>query len=180
MRLFIGIPLTEPVTDEISRVSTRLKSQAKNLRWSVQDSWHITLQFLGNAGEEQYECLAVRLRELSFSPVPVRVESLGVFDRAGILFAEIARTPELAALQQRVTLATSQCGFKAEDRPYHPHVTLARTKGKDGRRELRKVEAEIRGKKRFGGFVAAEFVLYESRLGSEGSRYLARQRFVLK
>lgn len=180
MRLFIGIPLAGPVIDEISRLSAQLKSQAKNLRWSAQDSWHITLQFLGNTGEDQYACSAARLRELNFHPIPLAFESLGIFDRAGILFADVAQTPELTALQRGVTGATSQCGFKAEDRPYHPHITLARTKGKEGRRELRKLEAGIRGTKRFGSFVAAEFVLYESLLGSEGSRYLARQRFALK
>ncbi len=78
----------------------------------------------------------------------------------------VGLTPELEALQQRVTAATGGCGFVPETRPYHPHITLARSKGKraDGLRELK---SRIHREPRFTGFVAEGFVLYESILGSE-------------
>jgi 2'-5' RNA ligase len=172
MRLFVGIPLAAEVIDELSAVSMRLHSSEDGLRWSA----HITLQFLGNTPE--YECIVTRLKELHPPPVPVKLEGLGFFERAGIFFAGIRLTPELEALQQRVTAATGLCGFVPETRPYHPHITLARSKSK-GVKALRELKGRIHREPTFSGFVAEEFVLYESVPGAKGSHYQIRARFPL-
>jgi RNA 2',3'-cyclic 3'-phosphodiesterase len=176
MRLFVGIPLTAAVIEELSAISMRLQSQADRLRWSVPESWHITLQFLGNT--QQHECIVSRLRELRLPALPVQLEGLGFFDRAGVFFAGVNLTPELQALQQRVTAATGLCGFIPETRPYHPHITLARSKAKGGR-GLRELKSKIHRDPRFSGFVADVFVLYESVPAPGGSRYEIRDRFTL-
>jgi 2'-5' RNA ligase len=176
MRLFVGIPLTVAVIEELSATSMRLQSDADGLRWSTPESWHITLQFLGNT--PQYECIVSRLRDLRSSAVPIQLEGLGFFERAGVFFAGVNLTPELEALQQRVTEATGLCGFIPETRPYHPHITLARSKGKGGR-GLRQLKSKIHRDPRFTSFIADAFVLYESVLGPGGSRYEIRDRFTL-
>src|SRR5271168_1890997 len=130
MRLFVGIPLPELLIDDLLAISLRLQSSGDGLRWSVPESWHITLQFLGTTSSEQYECIAEQLLGLPASPVPIHVNVLDFFDRVGIFFAGVELTPELLGLQEAVTAATSPCGFIPDTRPYHPHVTLARTKGK--------------------------------------------------
>ncbi len=132
MRLFAGIPLAAPVVDELSAISLRLRAPGDGLRWSTPESWHVTLQFLGSVNQEQYECIVARLCRLRLPPVPIRLDAMGFFDRAGIFFAGVSPTPELLSLQQAVTAATGVCGFVPETRPYHPHITLARTKGKAG------------------------------------------------
>jgi RNA 2',3'-cyclic 3'-phosphodiesterase len=174
MRLFVGIPLPSDVVDELSAISMRLQSSADGLRWSAPESWHITLQFLGNT--PQYECIVARLRGLRSPPVPVQLEGLGFFDRAGVFFAGVALSAELLALQQRVTASTGHCGFVPETRPYHPHITLARTKGKGGQ-ALRELKSKIRREPKFTGFVADLFVLYESVPGPKGSRYEICEQF---
>ena len=82
MRLFVGIPLEAEVVEELSAVSMRLQSSEDGLRWSAPESWHITLQFLGNTPE--YECIVARLKELLSPPLPVQLEDLGFFERAGV------------------------------------------------------------------------------------------------
>jgi RNA 2',3'-cyclic 3'-phosphodiesterase len=176
MRLFVGIPLAAAVVEELSAISMRLQSQADGLRWSAPESWHITLQFLGNT--QQYECIVIQLRELRLPALRIQLEGLGFFDRAGIFFAGVSLTPELEALQQRVTAATGLCGFIPETRPYHPHITLARSKAKGGR-GLRELKGKIHREPKFSGFVADAFVLYESVPGPGGSRYEIRNRFTL-
>ena len=42
-----------------------------------------------------------RLRELHAAPVPIELEELGFFDRAGIFFAGVALTPELAGAPEK-------------------------------------------------------------------------------
>jgi RNA 2',3'-cyclic 3'-phosphodiesterase len=179
MRLFVGIPLAEAVVEELSRVSLRFRTKDDGLRWSAPESWHITVHFLGSARQEQHDCVVARLRELRFQRFPIRIEGLGFFERAGVFFAGVALTPELIALQQRVTAATSGCGFVPEERRYQPHITLARSKSKDGKLGLRKLEARIRTQPGFGRFVTEEFVLYESVTGPSGSRYMIREHFPL-
>ena len=177
MRLFVGIPLAAAVIGELAAISARLKSKEDGLRWAAPESWHITLEFLGNTGEEKYACLVEQLRHVHSPPVPVRLEELGFFDRAGAFFAGVGLTPELLALEQRVAAATGICGFAHESRPYHPHITLARSKGE--RRGFRELKARMQRQQAFTRFVAEEFLLYESHLSSGGARYEIRERFTL-
>jgi RNA 2',3'-cyclic 3'-phosphodiesterase len=179
MRLFVGIPLAPAVIDELSAISVRLRSSEDGLRWSEPESWHVTLQFLGSTGQEQYECTAARLRELHAHSVPIQLEGLGFFERAGVFFAGVNPTPQLLALQQLVTIATGPCGFIPETRPYHPHVTLARNKGKGRSKGLRELKSRTRRQPAFTSFVAHEFVLYESVTKPTGAVYEIRERFRL-
>jgi 2'-5' RNA ligase len=176
MRLFVGIPLAAEVVEELSTISMRLQSKADGLRWSAPESWHITLQFLGNTTE--YECIVAQLRLLRAPSVPIAFEGLGFFERAGIFYAGVLLTPELRALQQSVTVATRFCGFIPETRPYHPHITLAREKGKKAQ-GLHELKAKIHREPRFSNFGADAFVLYESLTRPGGSQYQVRERFPL-
>lgn len=179
MRLFAAIPLADSVVAELTRFTARLRSASANLRWSAAESWHITLQFFGNTSEDQYTCLTGRLSALRAGPVPIQLGELGVFDRAGIFYAGVELTPQLVALQQRIVAATTPCGFAAEARPYHPHITLARLKGDSRARELRGLLAGVPAKTRFSRFTASGFLVYESHLCSTGSTYEVRHRFPL-
>jgi 2'-5' RNA ligase len=176
MRLFIGIPLAAAVIDELRAASTRLRSAGDGLRWTAPESWHVTLQFLGNTSPEPYACVVARLRALHAPPVPVCLEELGCFDRAGVLIASVRLTPELLLLQERVIAATQPCGFVPETRPFQPHITLARSKG---RQHLGNLKARIRRPSNFTRFIAREFLLYESFLSPDGARYEIRERFPL-
>ncbi len=117
--------------DELSKLTTRLRAKEDNLRWTAPETWHVTLQFLGSTDQQQYNCLIPRLREIHLPHIPIRLESTGFFDRAGIFFADVKPAPALLVLQQSVIAATTPCGFVPESRPYHPHITLARAKEKD-------------------------------------------------
>lgn len=179
MRLFVGIPLAAVVLAELSAVVARLRTGNDGLRWMAAESWHITLQFLGSADPEKYDCVVARLGEVHSRPVPVRLEDLGFFDRAGVFFAGVDLTPELVALAQRVIDATTLCGFEADRRPFHPHITLARAKDLERGKPLRALEARIQRQPAFSRFVATEFLLYESHLSPAGSAYEVRHRFSL-
>ena len=141
-----------------------------------------------------------RLSEVRSPPVEVQLGELGCFDRAGVFFADVVVTPELAALQRSVTAATSRCGFQAETRAFHPHITLARGRrqgpmeqGANGlnhpgrekgneRRDagVREPRAVMRSEPSLPQFTAHEFALYESHLGEGGARYEVRLRVALE
>ena len=176
MRLFVAIALAHRLTAQLQRACARLRTHGDGLRWSAPESWHITLQFLGNASEEQFACLQARLAEVRALPVPVRLGELGIFERAGVLLVKVRPTSELLELQQRIAAATGKCGFAPEERPYQPHITLARARDKDGRRQLTMLKAQAGSDPEFAAFTAQEFLLYESHLGEGGSRYEVRAR----
>jgi len=179
MRLFIGIPLADEVVSELAAVCARLQSATDGFRWVAPETLHITLQFLGNATPEQYNCLTASLRDVHAPPVPIHLGELGFFDRAGIFFAGVDLEPELTLVQQRVTEATAGCGFVAESRAFHPHITLARLKGQGRGGPLTTLKNRIGHQHRFSRFTAQEFLLYESHLGAGGSTYEVRARFAL-
>ena len=171
--------MASAVVGELAAVTARLRSKQDGLRWTAPESWHVTLQFLGNAEPDQYERLVARLGEVRSPAVPVRLEELGFFDRAGIFYAGVGLTPALLSLQQRVTAEIARCGFAAETRPFHPHITLARAKSEGRGQGLRALQARIGRQPAFTRFVAEEFLLYESHLSSAGARYEMRERFPL-
>lgn len=176
MRLFVGIPVNPAAAPDLRRLQNQLMSgvppkQADELRWSSPEDWHITLQFLGHVNGEQYHCVAAALQTLSFPGFSVHLDRMWVFDRAGVLYAEVQPTPELLALEQAVLALTRPCGFVPEDRPYHPHVTLARRRGRHS--DLLRTLAQ----QPFAGltFAAEQVVLYESQSSVSGSRYVPRE-----
>ncbi|HEV2487018.1 MAG TPA: RNA 2',3'-cyclic phosphodiesterase [Terracidiphilus sp.] len=179
MRLFIAIPLSPAVLAELSTVVARLRSSSDGLRWMAPESWHITLQFLGNTDPDKYNCLVSRLGEVRSAPVPVHLTQLGFFDRAGIFYADVRLTAEIVALAERITLATAVCGFVPEVRPFHPHITLARAKEQGRGQPLRILERRILRQPSFTRFVAPEFLLYESHPSADGASYEIRCRFPL-
>ena len=198
MRLFVGIALAGSVARELGSLVARLRSSDSGMRWTEPDAWHITLQFPGNTTPEQYACLMEQLGKVRSAPVPAQLGSLGCFERVGVLFTDVAATPGLTALGRGVVAATSRCGFAAETRPFHPHITLARKTGNEGTREQGNKGARENGSKnprseshnlrdlaakagacRFSRFTAQEFLLYESHLGSGRARYEVRGRFPL-
>jgi RNA 2',3'-cyclic 3'-phosphodiesterase len=179
MRLFFAIPLADAVAAELATLTARLRPSAPDLRWSSPESWHITLQFLGNTTPTQYECLIPRLTALRSPRVPIQLAGLGFFERAQILHLGVEPSSQLVKLQQRVVAATHPCGFEPESRPYHPHITLARGKTRSASRSLRALAAHLPAQLNFPRFTAREFLLFESHPTSSGSTYEIRHRFPL-
>ena len=134
MRLFVGIALDAATTAALGGVRERFTAAGgESVRWASETTWHVTLQFLGEASAEQAACVVERLRGVKAERVPVRIAGLGFFERAGIFFADVEVTAEMLALEQKVTAATRGCGFVPEARAYHPHITLAKAKGRNAR-----------------------------------------------
>jgi len=180
MRLVIAIPLSPEAVEALERLARSLRFANDGLRWSSTETWHITLQFLGETSVERYACLAQRLSAIKAPAVPVWLHGTGFFDHAGVFFAGVHVSPELRQLEKLITAATAQCGVDAEERPYHPHVTLARAKGDGKAGALRKLKDMAISEVEFPGFTAREFLLYESFLDGRGARHEIRDRFPLE
>lgn len=180
MRLFVGIALDPAVTVALKRLTASLRRAEDGLRWSNPEGWHITLQFLGSTDQPVYECLLARLREIHRPRFALHLGLPDVFERAGVFHIAVLPSQELTALERHVVAATALCGFRPEDRPYHPHITLARGKGHEGRRGLHGLTQRLHPGRTLPSFTASEFLLYQSFPTPDGSRYEIRERFPLR
>lgn len=177
MRLFIGLPLASVVLEQLAALRQRLERPGDKLRWSAPEGWHITLQFLGATSAPQYDCLLAHLGQIRADSVPIQLEAPGFFHRVGVFHVGVQTTPELLRLQQSVLSATRACGFEPEDRPYSPHITLARNRGREN--GIRALQPRLGTAPELPSFTATEILLYESHLSRQGSRYEVRARFPL-
>lgn len=169
-RLFTGIAVDADQMPLLVECASVLRVAHPDLRWSDRAGWHMTLQFYGMVDEAREQRLREQLCTVKSSPVEVAVQGTGIFERAGVLWAGVKPSAELEGLQRSVVVAGVACGFAVEDRPYRPHITLARRKGRNGPWNPRKNEG-MDAEQQLGRFVASEFVLYESVAGPGGARY---------
>ena len=139
MRLFIGVPLSRTVVEELCALTEQLKSPTDGLRWSSSEGWHITLQFLGNTGAEQYACVAKALRQIRHAAFQIQLEPPGFFDNAGVFFVGVRLSPALTRAS-----ATRHCSDPAlRICPRGPAVSSAYNAGPRQRRPRPAQSAQI-------------------------------------
>ena len=178
MRLFAALPLSPEAIERLTRFRLRLSGPNDGLRWSTPEQWHITLQFYGEVDEERARCLAGAFTHFIVQRAPeVVLDGLERFPAKGILYASVALSPSLQLLQSDVAELGRTCGFVPEPRPFRPHITLARSKGRTGfgtldrlaRPELPSFGTEIR-------WMADELLLLRSVLRPQGAEYVVTAR----
>ncbi len=88
---------------------------------------HITLQYLGQASEEQLDCVKAAALKADAASFRLEIDSIHHWRRPRVLWAGLAEIPdELYSLVRQLGEQLTLCGFPPEDRGYCPHVTLAR------------------------------------------------------
>jgi 2'-5' RNA ligase len=194
MRIFIGIDLDSEVRVGISRFLEGVQGFAPDAKWVWPESLHLTLKFIGEQTPDQVEAITERLRRLESSPFEIRAGGYGFFPTAKaprVFWIGIHAGPQLAALAESVEAAVAELGIPQEDRPFSPHLTLARAGGRSGSPKWRKddgpnavfavLEKRLAsmGELDFGTMMAGEFILYQSQLSPEGSKYTKLHRFPL-
>jgi 2'-5' RNA ligase len=94
-------------------------------------NWHLTLRFLGKTDEVAYQRVLAGLAQADLGePFSMSFGGLGAFPRAAratVLWLAVERGAErLEQLAALAETAAQDAGFAAEDRPFHPHLTLSR------------------------------------------------------
>ena len=182
MRLFIATALPAPVISSVSAMRNELTAESESVRWVRNESLHLTLKFLGEVSEDQIDRIDNSLGNIEIAPFTVRVAGIGFFPNEQaprVLWAGV-RSKRLRALADLVEGHMVELGFKAGNREFNPHLTLARSR-RDNRIEGRLVEKALPFRdRRFGRFETDRFFLYESRLESSGAVYTKRREYVLE
>lgn len=138
----------------------------------------MTLRFLGGLEEAALGALRERLAEVPGRRFEMELDGLGGFggrQSARVVFLGLRRGGEEAAeLATAVEAACRAAGLEPEDRPFRPHVTLARA------RERRGAPAPaLPGPPALEPWPAEEMVLFASRFGQGPAIYEPLARFPL-
>jgi 2'-5' RNA ligase len=172
-RLFIAIPLTDDARREVAseqeRVAAGLRDAPGRLRWSRPEQMHMTMVFIGAVAGDDVGRVVTAVRppvektafEVGFGPLGVfpprgapRVLWLGVNEGEGAL----------TELHRIVRSRLRETGVAFDDKPFHPHLTLARWR--DSRPADRRAVAALAGQKsprHVARMPVTEVCLYESR-----------------
>lgn len=126
MRLFLGIELPPAWRRALAQGAEALGRAGVQGRFTLPDNYHLTLVFLGET-DRRTEAEAA-LRQTGGASFPLRTALPGCFPRKGgdIWWLGVEPTPGLLAVQRRLEGALRASGFSLEERPYRPHITLAR------------------------------------------------------
>ena len=133
MRVFVSI--TPP--PEVRRAALEAaRALDGGVRWTKQENVHLTLKFLGEVPDEALEGICGALREAcsTHAAFDACLRGLGAFPssrRARVVWAGMDQgAEETSALAASVEAALEPLGFRREGRPYVPHATLGRAKGR--------------------------------------------------
>jgi 2'-5' RNA ligase len=176
-RVFCAIDMPDQVGGLLSSHIQTLQKQSPDTSasWPRQEKFHLTLKFLGNISQHRIADLsqAAQLAAETIGPFKISIGGAGVFPQHGpprVLWIGVEDpTGLLQRLQASLEEECSRKGFEAEERKFHPHLTIARLRDATGARELARAHLELR-------FPLVEVLIkdlrvYRSELGSEGSKY---------
>ncbi len=185
-RVFCAIDLEVSVRANLMRQINRLRQAVPHARasWSREENIHLTLKFLGEVQTSRLGDLskAAAHSAADFSPFEVILEDTGVFPKHGaprVLWIGVKdESGKLVELQTRLEEECAGEGFAREERPFHPHLTIARLRNPHGARELAAAHKEMRFEPT--EVAVAELLVIRSEPSGAGSRYTVISRHRLE
>jgi 2'-5' RNA ligase len=166
-RLFVAVRPPEPIRDLlIDAMDT-----SADFRWQDDEQLHLTLRFVGEVERPVAEDLADGLARIEAPRMDLRIAGTGRFEQrsSGALWAGVEPKQPVAALASKVERVCQAIGLEPERRAFHPHITLARWKGRRTR-EVHGFLERTRGLS-LPPFEVASFLLFESHLSRHGAHY---------
>ena len=166
-RLFVAIRPPEQIRDLLLDAM----DDSADFRWQDDEQLHLTLRFIGEVERPVADDLAAELTRVHAPPFELRIAGTGRFEQrnSGALWAGVEPRAPLAALAAKVERACLAVGLEPERRAFHPHITLARWRGRRSR-EVTAFLDRTRGLASTA-FDVRDFVLFESRLSRHGAHY---------
>jgi RNA 2',3'-cyclic 3'-phosphodiesterase len=190
MRLFVALDIDPEIRRRIGEFRGKMRAFAPGVRWVGPESFHVTLQFIGESQREAE--IRQALEQVRAAPVPLGFRGTGFFPTARaprVFWVGIESDQRLQQLANAVGAALAPLGCKCEAGPYTPHLTLARAgsgrprtvRGEQSAPGLRDVGVKLEGipPAEFGTMTAHAFFLYESRLSPSGARYTKLNQYPL-
>lgn len=172
LRIFVAWPLPDAIRRELGRIAAPLRTQFPAASWPRPESLHLTFAFLGETAPESVAAISSALDACAgSSAIEVRAVGIGVFPnerRPRVAWVGIEPAEPIVELASRIRAGLSSAGAAFDEKPFRPHLTLARIKAPWGSREV----ARLRNA--FDAWASPavlldRIVLYESHLSPAGA-----------
>jgi len=182
MRLFVALDIDPEIRERITAFRNQTRPHAPDVRWVGSESFHITLQFLGET--RKLNEIRHALQSVKAAPIKLAYRGAGFFPNPKaprVFWVGIEADEKLQHLVAAVAQALAPLGFERDAGPFTPHLTLARSgsgrprpvpgeRPASGLQRVRDASAKL-PQPDFGTMTAHEFLLYESHLSPAGPRY---------
>jgi 2'-5' RNA ligase len=182
MRLFVALDIEPEIRRRIAEFREQMRAYAPDARWVGPETFHITVQFLGET--PLVEEIRNALQQAHSAAVPLAFRGTGFFPNANsprVFWVGIESDERLQQLAEAVGRVLRPLGFEGDAGPFAPHLTLARSgsgrpksdRGEHASVGLRALRVKLEGvpSTDFGTMTAREFCLYQSVLSSAGAKY---------
>ena len=176
MRTFVAIEIDESVRERIITLQDAMRKSAPRLRWSDPRRIHLTLKFLGEVDEARIDLIRGQLDRIAASTAPftIAIRGTGIFPPSGpprvVWIGVKDAAGALARCRDAVEAGIAPLGFPTEDRPYRPHLTLARCQDPRAARDLPKI-VSVQRDFDAGELLVRNVVLFKSTLTRQGPIY---------
>lgn len=180
VRLFAAVLPPPPALTELGLLVDDLASFRAGARMADRSRWHVTVVFLGEVPEVRVDDVSESLAAAAArsAPMRLRIAGGGRFGRGrfAVLWAGVAGADEgelgaFAGLARGVRRELRRARLPYDDKPFRPHLTLARPGDRIGPAELAADVARLRA---FTGsaFLIDRLLLYRSEIGPHPSHHL--------
>lgn len=173
MRLFTAIDITPEILLRLERLQSSLRPEAF-VKWSPLDNFHITTKFIGEWPESRLDELYASLEAIApREPFDVELKDLGWFPNERsprVLWVGVHGNSALENLAHATEDCLTKIGIARDERPFAPHLTLARIKHPVPLDRLRERVREMQSVS-LGAFTVTRFALFRSDPGSNFSVY---------
>jgi len=174
MRCFLALELPDEITEHLHELQREAKKLGLNSSFPAET--HLTLCFFAEISQKQAEDKIRILQTAVLPKASLRVARTGFFpspEKPRVFWAGV-ESAELIALQKKIC---ETIGY-LEDRPFSPHVTLARIKSIQNVAQLRELQAK-HANDAFGSFTIEKLLFKQSFLSSEGAIHTTLAEIVL-
>lgn len=184
MRLFVAADIPDGVRTRLAGCQNRLRDLPLPVRWTRPEGIHLTFFFLGETPVDRLAGIQTAVAGAAGASDAFRLEAHGVgaFPERGrprvIVFGVGGDLDAASRLKRGLDVALGALGFRPDERAFHPHLTLGRTR--DGPAGDWKTGLAGERDAEGGAFEVDHLVLFESQLGPGGSRYRAIGTFPLR
>ncbi|HNV86058.1 MAG TPA: RNA 2',3'-cyclic phosphodiesterase [Candidatus Omnitrophota bacterium] len=171
VRTFLAVDFGMFYQKELARLVGALRWKVQGVRWGDPSKVHLTLHFFGEVSPEELASAEEGIRRALFGICPMEIFLRGVdvfpsMRAPRVFWVGLGGDIEgLDKLKQSLDRELSAKGFLIEPRPFKPHLTIGRAKGRSGG----EIPETLRAFEVSRIFRACELILYRSDLSRGGA-----------
>jgi 2'-5' RNA ligase len=175
VRSFISIDLEDQqILSRIASILSSLQALGGDLKPVDRENIHLTLKFLGNVSTPRLAEVKSSLQQLTFPAFTAEIKGAGAFpnlNHMNVIWVGVNEGwSRVEQIYEQVEKLLSSLGFRRENRPFSPHITIARVRSGRKRDEIANFLGHL-SEESFGTITVDRVRLKQSILSSSGPKY---------